>query len=255
MDLFKLMFSHRWWWTTLIVLAGIGVTIRLGIWQLDRNAQRQALIHQVMAVQSMPVLDINQRPLPTNLESYEYRQVIVSGEYDFEHQVALRNQARSLELGNEPGFALVTPLVMSDGTAVMVERGWIPLQYNTPSLWRKFDEPGKVSLDGILRLSMQKGDLGDLLVDPTLSPDQASLNVWNFVNLPRLQLQTPYPILNIYIQQEPGASQTALPYRIVEQPDLDPGEHIGFALQWFFFCALLLFGYPIWLKRQQKEGM
>jgi cytochrome oxidase assembly protein ShyY1 len=245
------MFSHRWWWTTLIVLAAIGVTIRLGIWQLDRNTQRQAVIRQVLAVQAMPLLDLTQRPLPSNLETYEFRQVTVSGQYDFVHQVALRNQVRSLDLGNDPGFALVTPLVMADGTAVMVERGWIPLQYSDPSSWRQFDEPGKASLDGILRLSMQKGDLGNIIQDPTLTPDQSSLDFWNFVNLSRLQLQIPYPILDIYIQQLPGVSDVALPYRIVEQPDLDPGEHVGFALQWFFFCALLVVGYPVWLKKQK----
>ncbi|HSB67407.1 MAG TPA: SURF1 family protein [Anaerolineales bacterium] len=253
MNFFLLVFSRRWWWTSLIVLAAIGVTIRLGIWQLDRNAQRQALIRQVLAVQAMPVLDLTQRPLPSNLETFEFRRVTVSGQYDFNHQVVLRNQVRVLDLGNESGFALVTPLLMADGTAIMVERGWIPLQYDTPSSWRQFDEPGMMRLEGILRLSMQKGELGNLLQDPTLTPSQASLNTWNFINLPRLQLQIPYPILSIYIQQVPVATQGTLPYRLVEQPDLDPGEHIGFAMQWFFFCALLVVGYPIWLKKQNKQ--
>ncbi len=90
----RLMFSRRWWWSTLIVLVGIGLAIRLGIWQLDRNAQRQAFISHVQAVRAMPVLDLNQRPLPTDLDSMEYRQVTATGEYDFEHQVALRNQVR-----------------------------------------------------------------------------------------------------------------------------------------------------------------
>lgn len=253
MELLRLMFSRRWWWTSLIVLAAMLVTIRLGIWQLDRNANRQALIRQVLAVQAMPVLDLNQRPLPSNLDSLEYRQVKVSGEYDFSHQVVLRNQVRLLDLGNESGFALVTPLLMADGSAIMVERGWIPLQYVSPASWRQFDEPGTVDLAGILRLSMQKGDLGSVLQDPTLTPSQTSLDFWNFVNLPRLQLQLPYPILNVYIQQVPSGAKDTLPYRIVEQPDLDPGEHIGFAMQWFFFCALLVIGYPIWLKKQTKK--
>ncbi len=73
------MFSRRWWWTTLIVLAGIGVAIRLGIWQLDRNAQRQAAISHIQEMQAMPVLDLNQRPLPSNLETMEYRQVTATG--------------------------------------------------------------------------------------------------------------------------------------------------------------------------------
>lgn len=235
------------------MLVGIGLAIRLGIWQLDRHAQRQAFISHIQAVQAMPVLDLNQRPLPANLDSMEYRQVTATGEYDFEHQVALRNQVRSRMSGTDPGIALITPLILPDGQAVLVERGWIPLDYTTPASWRQFDEPGTVSLEGIIRLSMEKGEVGSALVDPTLSPGQARLDFWNFVNLTRLEDQLTYPILNVYIQQAPGSNLETLPYRLMEQPDLDPGAHIGFALQWFFYAGLLFFGYPVWLKKQKAK--
>lgn len=247
------MFSRRWWWSSLIVLVGIGLAIRLGIWQLDRNAQRNAAIAHIQEVQAMPVLDLNQRPLPSNLETMEFRQVTAMGEYDFDYQVALRNQVRPRMSGTDPGIALITPLILTDGQVVLVERGWIPLEYNTPNSWRQFDEPGKVSLQGIIRLSMAKGEMGSALIDPTLSPGQSLLDIWNFVNLTRLQDQFPYPILSVYIQQAPGSDLESLPYRLMEQPDLDPGAHIGFALQWFFYAGLLFFGYPIWLKKQKAK--
>ncbi len=251
----RLMASRRWWWTTLIVLAGIGVAIRLGIWQLDRHAQRQASISHIQAMQALPVLDLNLRPLPADLSNMEYRQVTVSGVYDFENQVALRNQVRARMSGTDPGVALITPLILADGQAVLVERGWIPLENNPPVSWRKFDEPGMVSLKGIIRLSLEKAELGSALLDPTLSPTETRLEFWNFINLPRLQEQFPYPLLNIYIQQAPGTNLESLPYRLMEQPDLDPGTHIGFALQWFFYAALLFFGYPIWLKKQKIKTL
>ena len=138
-DMLRLMFSRRWWWTTLIVIVGIGVAIRLGFWQLDRNAQRQAAISHIQAMQAMPVLDLNQRPIPDDLASMEYRPVTVTGVYDFDHQVVLRNQVRSRMTGTDPGVALLTPLILDDGQAVLVERGWIPLDYNTPPSWRQFD--------------------------------------------------------------------------------------------------------------------
>jgi surfeit locus 1 family protein len=247
------MFSRRWWWTTLIVLIGIGVAIRLGFWQLDRHAQRQASISHIQAMQALPVLDLNLRPLPEDLASMEYRQVTISGVYDFDHQVALRNQVRSRMSGTDPGIALVTPLILVDGQAVLVERGWIPLEYNTPASWRQFDEPGTVSLEGILRLSLEKAEVGSALLDPTLSPGETRLDVWNFINLPRLQEQFPYPLLSVYIQQAPGSNLESLPYRLMEQPDLDPGSHIGFALQWFFYAGLLFFGYPVWLNKQKSR--
>ncbi len=249
------MFSRRWWWTSLLVIAAIGVSIRLGIWQLNRNAQRQAAIRHTQAVLAMPVLDLNLRPLPTDLAGMEYRQVTASGKYDFSQQVALRNQVRSRMLGSDPGLALVTPLILSDGQAVLVERGWIPLDYASPQSWAQFDEPGTVTVTGILRLSLESGEVGSALIDPTLSPGDSRLDLWNYVNLPRLQQQLPYPILPVYIQQAPGANRESLPYRFIEEPDLDPGAHIGFALQWFFYASLLFFGYPIWLRNQASKAL
>jgi surfeit locus 1 family protein len=249
-----LLFSRKWWWTTLLVLAAIGVTIRLGIWQIDRNAGRQAEIHQVLAMQALPELDLNSNPLPADLSSMEFREVTAAGTYDFEHQVVLRNQVRSRMTGTDPGYALLTPLLLGNGQAVLVERGWIPLDDSTPASWRQFDEPGNVTVQGILHPSLEKGELGSALIDPTLAPGETHLDYWNFANLPRLQEQLPYPILNVYIQQAPGVDPESLPYRHIDQPDLNPGDHMGFALTWFIFAGLLLIGYPVWLKNQKKSS-
>ncbi len=251
LDFSKQLFSRRWWWTTLIVLAGIGVTIRLGFWQLDRQSQQQASIDHIMAMQSLPALDLNRRPLPTGLESMEYRQVTVTGHFDFEHQVALRNQVRERMMGTDPGIALLTPLVLSDRLAVLVDRGWVPLVNNTPASWRQYDEPGTVTIPGAIRRSMAQADFGRALLDPTLTPGQDQLDFWNFVNIPRLQQQLPYSILGVYIQQAPGSNPDSLPFRQSSEPELEPIDHVGFAMQWFFFAGLLFFGYPIWLKKQK----
>ena len=45
-----------------------------------------------------------------------------SGTYDFEHQVAIRNQYYN----NQYGYHLLTPFALSDDETVLVDRGWIP---------------------------------------------------------------------------------------------------------------------------------
>jgi surfeit locus 1 family protein len=250
----RLMFSRRWWWTTLLVIAGIGIAIRLGFWQLDRNAQRLAQISHIQSVQAMPVLDLDQRPLTDDLVDMEYRPVTVTGVYDFDHQVVLRNQVRSRMTGTDPGIALLTPLIMDDGQAVLVERGWIPLDYTTPDSWRQFDQPGTVEVQGVLRRSLDKGEMGSTVRDPTLTPGESHLDYWNFINLPRLQEQLLYPLLDVYIQQASGPNPESLPHSLLEQPDLNPGDHIGFALQWFFYAGLVFVGYPVWLKKQKNPS-
>lgn len=249
-----LVFSRRWWWTTLLVIIGIGVTIRLGFWQLDRNTQRQSEIGHIEAMQALPVLDLNQHPIPDDLPNMEYRQVTVSGVYDFDHQVVLRNQVRSRMTGTDPGVALLTPLLLENGQAVLVERGWIPLDDSAPESWRQFDQLGTVKVIGVLRQSLDKGEMGSAVRDPTLSPGESHLDYWNFINLSRLQDQIPYPLLDVYILQAPGTDPETLPHSLLEQPDMDPGDHLGFAAQWFFYAGLLFIGYPIWLKKQNKPS-
>jgi hypothetical protein len=139
------------------------------------------------------------------------------------------------------GYALLTPLVLPNGTAVLVERGWIPAEDNTPESWRQFDEPGTAAVEGIIRLPQTKGEMGGI-PDPTLAPGETSLDFWNFVNIDRIQQQIPYPLLNVYIQQAPSASQTSLPYRSLPEIDLAAEQTWGMRNNGFF-TGLLVFGY------------
>src|SRR5512138_1615568 len=142
MLLFK-FFSRRWWLATLLVIAGTLVLIRLGIWQLDRLAQRRAFNAQVITARSQTALDLNQDQ-PNDLITMEWRPVQFVGKYDFENQVAVRNQYYM----GQPGYHLLTPL-LSSWTAVLVDRGWIPSDGNsTPEDWRKYDEAGEVKVTG-----------------------------------------------------------------------------------------------------------
>lgn len=245
----RLVFSRRWWWTTLLVLLAVGVTIRLGVWQLDRLETRRAYNAHVRETQTAPVLVLSGR-VDEDLAAMEYRAVQATGVYDFERQVAIRNQVWTQSWGDEPGHALLTPLVLADGSAILVRRGWIPARYATPESWREFDEPGRVTVAGVLRRPLEAGEMGGGVPDPTLVPGQAGLSFWNFVNVARLQKQIPYALAPAYIQEVPDGEDTRLPFAEAPVPDLSDGAHLGWALQWFFFAALLLGGYPFWLRRQ-----
>jgi surfeit locus 1 family protein len=179
----------------------------------------------------------------------EYRPAIATGYFDFENQVVIRNQVWIQSWGNEIGYSLLTPLLLQNGQAVLVQRGWIPLTYDTPLSWRNFDQPGEVSIQGIIRLPLEKGEMGGGVPDPTLIPGQDGLFFWNYTNLKRIQQQLPYEILPIYIQQAPVTEEEILPYRSIPRLELTDGAHLGYALQWFFYALLLIFGYPIFIRK------
>jgi len=129
--LLRKYFSRTWWFATLFVFLGTALCIRLGIWQLDRLEQRREFNAQVISMRAMLTLDLNAENADA-VETMEWRAVSVTGEYDFENQIAIRNQY----YGNEYGYHLMTPLLFN-GAAVFVDRGWVPADGNSaPQDWQ-----------------------------------------------------------------------------------------------------------------------
>ncbi|PKN92430.1 MAG: SURF1 family protein [Chloroflexi bacterium HGW-Chloroflexi-6] len=244
----KKLLTPKWILTTLLVLAAIAVLARLGIWQLDRLELRRAFNAHYLAVMAMPPLEISAAPAE-DLSAMEYRAATVTGVYDYEHQIALRNRY----YGNVYGYHLLTPLILSDGSAILVERGWIPASGNETSAdWRKYDQPGQITLSGILRLG-QEPEMGGV-PDPELVEGQTRLEFWNNVNLARIASQTPTPLLPVFFQPEydPADSQPPIiPARA--EIEISEGPHFGYAMQWFTFAIMLALGYPFFLRKQLSE--
>ncbi len=239
------MFSRKWLLTTLLVFLGTAVCIRLGIWQLDRLEQRRAFNAQVASMRALPPLDLNAETA-ASLETMEWRAVTVTGEYDFANQVALRNQYHN----SQYGYHLLTPLHF-DGETVLVDRGWIPADGNSaPADWRKYDEPGAVTVTGQIRLGQGKPAFGG--VADALPADGSPLWMWNNADIERMALQMPYPILKVYIQPnvDPADETPPIPYQ--PEVELTEGPHFGYALQWFTFAAILFGGYPFFLRKQEE---
>lgn len=240
------MFSRKWWFATLLVIAGTLVLIRLGIWQLDRLEQRRAFNAQVESARSQSVLDLNQ-DVPEDINTMEWRPVQFVGEYDFENQVAVRNQYYL----NQYGYHLLTPL-LSNGTAVLVDRGWIPAEGNsTPEDWRKYDEAGDIKVIGQIRLGLGKPAIGG--VADALPADGSRLALWNNADVAQVADQVPYPILPVYIQMNADVADTEPPIPFQPELELTEGPHFGYALQWFTFATILFVGYPFFVRKQETK--
>lgn len=236
--LLRKMFSPKWLLTTLLVFIGTAVCIRLGIWQLDRLEGRRAFNTQVESMRAAEQLDLNVNT-PADITSMEWRAVTVTGEYDFENQVALRNQY----YGNQYGYHLITPL-RYNGTVVLVNRGWIPADAD----WREFDEPGPVTVTGQIRLGQGKPAFGG--VTDALPADGGPLNVWNNLDVAMMSAQFPYPILEVFVQPDVDENDTVPPIPYQPEIELTEGSHFGYALQWFTFATILFVGYPFYLRKQ-----
>lgn len=241
--LLRKMLGRKWWFTTLLVLLGTALCVRLGIWQLDRLDQRRAFNSQVETMRAMSVLDLNNADVES-VEGMEWRSAVVSGEYDFANQIALRNRYN----GDQYGYNIMTPLLFN-GTAVLVDRGWIPADGNSaPDDWRKYDEPGEVTVKGQIRLGQGKPAYGG--VPDALPADGSPLWVWNNADVEKIALQMPYPVLNVYLQPDVDEGDNTPPIPFQPELELTEGPHFGYALQWFTFATILFVGYPFYLRKQ-----
>lgn len=247
--MFRRMFSRQWWWTTLLVIAACGVMVRLGIWQLDRLEQRRAFNARVQAQINRESIVLDADTLDEDLVSMEYRSAVVVGEYDHDQEVGLRNQV----WGNQPGIHLVTPLRISGSDrAVLVDRGWIPAEDSSRERWSQYAQPGMVQIQGVIRRSTTRPQIGRR-TDPTPLPGQGRLDLWNLLNVERIDDQVPGSLLPVYIQQVPDPDQSAPPYPSPLELDLSEGPHLGYAGQWFLFALVLAVGYPLYLRRQPVD--
>jgi surfeit locus 1 family protein len=241
----KLLFSGRRLWLTLLVLAGALVCCRLGIWQLDRLAQRRAqnVLITGRMVQPAALLD----DAPIDPAALDYRRVEARGVYDPSQEIVLRGRA----LGGAPGVHVLTPLRLDGSDAVvLVDRGWLPLALAAPAARRAYAGPaGEVVVRGVARRS-QAGAGGPQ--EPPLSPGEVRRDAWFRVDIAGIEQQTGYRLLPVFIEQQPAPGDPELPRRVTTT-DLGEGSHLSYTIQWFAFATILVVGYLAWTYQQQKR--
>jgi surfeit locus 1 family protein len=242
------LFSRQYWWATLVVLLGMAFMARLGIWQLDRLEQRKARNAEIVRQLELPPLSLADEPLPEDLDSLKTRRATASGEYDFSRQIALLYQ----NWMDAPGVHLITPLVIGDGSqAVLVDRGWLPIDQADPGNWSRFDEPGLVSVTGLIRLSESLPSRG-AKVSPT--PVAGPQSGWYRVDIEALQAQMPYELLPVYVMRSPPeGTDTSLPYEVSPELDLSNGPHLSYAIQWFAFALTLGIIYVRYISKKEAR--
>jgi surfeit locus 1 family protein len=107
------------------------------------------------------------------IADHEYRHVSVTGVFlnAFETQVAA-----STELG--PGYWVLTPLRMRDGTLVLINRGFVPTDRRDPATRKAGEIAGEATVTGLLRITEPDGFLlrsNDPSADRWYSRDVAAI--------------------------------------------------------------------------------
>src|SRR5256885_3751393 len=140
----------------LATLIGVAAASSLGMWQLDRAAQKRALQQALDERKSLaPMRGDELARTEEAARQQHYRAVHLQGRWLPRYTVFLDNR----QMEGRPGFFVVTPLV-PEGTsqAVIVQRGWVPR-----------DMADRTRLPHIVTPS------GDVVVDGRIAPPPARL--------------------------------------------------------------------------------
>lgn len=215
----------------LLTLILLPTFIRLGIWQLHRADEKRALMLEAAQGQAnvVPLTADNADQLR------RYQHVQARGAFDNSHQILLDNMPSSK---GQPGYRVWTPLKLSDGSTVLIDRGWMPdlradvaAGKSLPSL-QVGEQPRTVS--GII----------DQLPRPGIRAGNAGIGTsWpQVLNYPRIEeLRTLYGKSlqsRILLMDKGNADGFERLWKI--NIGFTPQRHIAYAVQWFGFAVALV---------------
>jgi cytochrome oxidase assembly protein ShyY1 len=245
---YRFVFSWRWIRLhVLIWLILIPAFIGLGMWQQSRYHERSAENRVLSAaIHGTPVpLDSLDAVGATVPRSERWKQVSASGTYDTAHQYLARNHQQD---GN-PGFWVITPLIADDGTAVLVNRGWIATSDNVQASPPIPAPPaGRVSVTARLETTETKNSTGIRDITAGLPAGQISL-----INTIALTEGTGLKLRGGYVELISSQPADAAGITLLGEPSLDSGPYLAYWFQWWLFAAMAVGAWWMIIRREAQH--
>lgn len=236
--------SPKWVIGTLLAVIGAAVFTWCGFWQLRRLDEVRTYNATFSSRLSEAPVDLTELLAQVrDDESLAYRRVTVSGTY----RTGEETLWSTVSYEGTPGHHVLTPLETSDGAGVIVDRGWVPLELDTPPVAQAQPAEGEVTVSGVLFPSQDDARF-------TPEPGEGRLPYVRRVDLPRLQEQVGVELAPVYVlaQESSPAAVADLPLPGA-LPVLDEGSHASYAVQWFVFATVVAVGWPVLIGRTARD--
>ena len=224
-------------WAVLLAAAICALlTTRMGVWQLDRAAQKSGVQSRMVQRAAMtPLAPPELARDATAADGQLHRRITLRGRWLSRATVYLDNR----QMNGRPGFFVVTPLLLSPDDAVLVQRGWMPRDFvDRTRLQPLPDADGELSVTG--RIAMPPSKLFEWQ-GGSAGPIRQNLDLAEFSREIGLQLRP----LSIQQLEGPeltnGLTSSRAPDGLQRQwlvPAADVAKHHGYAFQWFALSAL-----------------
>ena len=229
---------RRLWlrWAGLVAfVAVLGVVfINLGEWQLDRLEQRRTRNAATVTNEQRPVRPLAEVFTHPITDTDQWQRVEAVGSFVADQQFLVRYRSN----GGDKGYELVTPLRTAAGV-VLVDRGFLA---TGPGVRIPTTAPpppaGEVRVIGHVRRN-EEGRRS------AVTPVNGQMRL---INSDAIGAALGYPVLNGYLgllEVTPPQSGELVP---IELPEINEGPHFWYALQWFGFTGVALFGIVVFIR-------
>ena len=224
---------------TLWCLPMFVVLIGLGVWQIKRLHWKLALIAAVHANMAAPPIALD-RALALAPDRAQYHRVELVGEFDHSKEAYVFATGDN----GQPVYHVITPLMLENGRAILVDRGIVPPELRDPNGRAYGQVAGLRHIIGVWRVPDPPGFF-------TPPPDLAqriwySRDVAGIARADHVKLAAPV-LVEADATPKPGGwpkgGQTIVTFR---------NEHLQYAVTWLALAEALLIMYFIYHRSQGR---
>jgi surfeit locus 1 family protein len=212
-------------WPTIIALIMVVILGNLGAWQLRQRVRKTDLLATIAQRMNAPPVE-----LPSAIDdpkAWLFRNVQVTGHFANDRMLDLYGRT----FDGKAGVHLLVPLIRDDGSAILVDRGFVPFS-NSNALADFAAVDGGLTVTGVARAPEPGG-----WFLPSSKPAQ---NIWYAVDIEAMSAATGFMLAPIYIAARPsGASGWPIATGGTEGTGIR-NEHLNYAIFWFGMAAALI---------------
>ncbi|WP_240232433.1 SURF1 family protein [Devosia lacusdianchii] len=238
-------------WTFVVLMLALAATcVWLGNWQMQRLAEKEALIAAVdqrLGAEPVPVPPSAEWST-LDLEALNFQPVSLTGAFRYNQTVTVfTSLANANGPASGPGYWVVTPFVLAEGGTVFVNRGFVPQDFQEAAVTDGEGDAAQVTISGLLRPGEKAGFM-------TPGPNTSDRIEWvrDPERLAALVDPALAPFAPFYVDL-PASAPGELPQggeTVVEFPN----NHLGYAYTWYGFAVVAVVMLGFWFARQRAAG-
>lgn len=251
-------------WPAIAALLGLALLISLGNWQMRRLAWKQHLTANIAErVHRDPIAVDTVDALAARGDDIEYLRAAAEGQWQHDREMHLY----ALDAVHGPGFYIITPLKLADGSLLLVNRGFVPNALKESGQRTAGQVAGNVRVVGLVRAPETQGSF--------VPPNELARNIWYWRDIVamgayaaggaervpapeqgsdqvRAPVQAPVHAFFMDAEKEP-APPGGWPVGGTTRMEL-PNRHLEYALTWYGLAATLVGVFAAFALARWRRG-